>query len=111
MEKVCYLKNVADLGHKERVSVRVEASISEEDLDFFKESFEGVAGKPISEFLKSKVTAVVLQQFYLGDKEIGPDDAWEDYYYTVFTEDASINWVTLTGSAPPNAWVNHKLVA
>ena len=111
MAEVKYLKNVGDAGNEERMSVRVELSTDPEDIAFFEEEFLGVAGKPITEFLESKVTGIILQQFYVGDKEIGPDEAWEDFYYTVFTEVGDINWVTLTGSAPPNAWVNHKLVA
>ena len=111
MAEVRYLKSVGDLGYDERMSVRVEISQSPKDIAFFEEGFVGVVGKPSMEFLKSKVTAVILQQFYPGDKEIGPDEAWEDFYYTVFTEDGDIHWVTLTASAPPNAWLDHKLIA
>ena len=114
MAEVKYLRNVADVGEpgdEERLSVRVEISQSPEDIAFFEDGFLGVVGKPSIVFLKSKVTGIVLQQFYPGDKDIGPDEAFEDYYFTVFTEDGNIHWVTLTGSAPPNAWLNHELIA
>lgn len=111
MAEVKYLKNVADAGYGERNSIRVEISTDPKDLAFLHQGFEGVAGKPITEFFDSKITGYVLQQFYVGEEDIGPDEAFEDFYYTLFTENGDVHWLTLTGSAPPNAWLDHKLIA